>query len=203
MVQPFKRDINTYTTGVVSRHNVILVYMPGIGKGSATSVASSFRSSFGRIKLALVIGIYGGVLILVNSEEILLGDLPNRFVRKDTLEDNLGRLNTVIRAFLSKLGGLRSQDRLYERTYRYKHHDLLSYTIYTKYMVMKSGEDRDEIILREKVLGFEMEGARVWDNFPYIVIKCIYDYIDSHKNKKWQGYTIAAAIAYMKAFLKE
>jgi len=70
-------------------------------------------------------------------------------------------------------------------------------------MVMKSGEDRDEITLREKVIGFEMEGTGVWDNFPCVVIKGVCDYADSHKNKKWQGYVAAAAIACMKAFLKE
>jgi len=68
---------------------------------------------------------------------------------------------------------------------------------------MKSGEDRDEITLREKVIGFEMEGTGVWDNFPCVVIKGVCDYADSHKNKKWQGYVAAAAIACMKAFLKE
>jgi hypothetical protein len=26
-------DINAYTTGAVGRHNVVLAYMPGIGKG--------------------------------------------------------------------------------------------------------------------------------------------------------------------------
>jgi nucleoside phosphorylase len=299
-------DTNTYSTGAVGRHNVVLAHMPGMGKGSAASVSSSFRCSFGRIKLALVVGICGGVPILADGEEILLGDviistgiiqydfgrqLPDRFVRKDTLGDNLGRPNTEIRAFLSKLGGLRDrkrlgnntfsflqelckeadfqkacypgpvEDKLYERTYRHKHHDLPTCTICTKCerkvdkvcgtalesscsdlkcndtmlvprqrlprssdaweaaeeqkphihfgliasgdAVMKSGEDRDEIADKEKVIGFEMEGAGVWDNFPCVVIKGVCDYADSHKNKKWQGYAAAAAAACMKAFLKE
>jgi hypothetical protein len=34
-------DPNAYTTGVIGSHNVVLAYMPGIGKGSAASVASS------------------------------------------------------------------------------------------------------------------------------------------------------------------
>jgi len=68
-------DTNTYTTGTVGCHSVVLAHMPGIGKGSAASVASSFRSSFGRIKLALVVGICGGVPILVDGEENLLGDV--------------------------------------------------------------------------------------------------------------------------------
>ena len=300
-------DTNTYTTGAIGRHNVVLAHMPGMGKGSAASVASSFRSSFGRIKLALVVGVCGGVPVLADCEEILLGDviistgiiqydfsrqLPDRFIRKDTLEDNLGRPNVEIRAFLSKLGGFRGrkrlvdntfgflqelckkadfqkaqypgviEDKLYERTYRHKHHGLPTCMICIECekkeekvcetalesscsdlkcndnmlvqrqrlligtnagkaaeeqkpcihfgliasgdTVIKSGEDRDEIAAREKVIGFEMEGAGVWDNFPCVVIKGVCDYADSHKNKKWQGYAAAAAAAAcMKAFLKE
>jgi hypothetical protein len=44
-------DPNAYTTGVIGLHNVVLVYMPSMGKGSAASVASSFRSSFGALSL--------------------------------------------------------------------------------------------------------------------------------------------------------
>ena len=54
-------DPNAYTTGVIGSHNVVLAYMPGMGKGIAASVASSFRCSFEGIKLALVVGICGGV----------------------------------------------------------------------------------------------------------------------------------------------
>jgi nucleoside phosphorylase len=68
---------------------------------------------------------------------------------------------------------------------------------------MKSGEDRDEIAAREKVIAFEMEGAGVWENLPCVVIKGVCDYADSHKNKKWQDYAAATAAACMKAFLKD
>lgn len=299
-------DINAYTTGAIIRHNVVLAHMPNIGKGSAASVASSFKTSFRGIKLALVVGICGGVPIGTDNEEILLGDiiistgvvqydigrqLPDRFISKDTLRDNLGRPNTEIRAFLSRLEGRRGrkrletntlsyleelykeadfqkarypgavEDKLYERTYRHKHHNLPSCAMCAKCekkedgvceaaleslcsnlncsdkmlvqrqrlskgtgagnaveeqkpslhfgliasgdAVMKSGEHRDEIAAREKVIGFEMEGAGVWDNFPCVVIKGVCDYADSHKNKKWQGHAAAAAAACMKAFLKE
>lgn len=299
-------DTNAYTTGAIGRHNVVLAHMPGIGKGNAASVASSFRSSFGRIKLALIVGVCGGVPIGTDDEEVLLGDviistgiiqydfgrqLPDRFIRKDTLVDNLGRPNAEIRAFLSKLGGVRgrkrlgdntfgylqelckkadfpkarypgaAEDKLYERTYRHKHHTLPACTICRECekkedkvckialesscselecnenklvhrqrllrsidvgkaaeeqkpcihfgliasgdTVMKSGEDRDEVVAREKVIGFEMEGAGVWDNFPSVVVKGVSDYADSHKNKEWQGYAAATAAACMKAFLKE
>ena len=67
--------------------------------------------------------------------------------------------------------------------------------------VMKSGEDRDEIARSQKVDGFEMEGAGVWDVFPCVIIKGICDYADSHKDKSWQNYAAASAAACMKAFL--
>ena len=127
-------DPNAYTAGVISNHNVVLAHMPGIGKGSAASVASSFRSSFGGIKLALVVGICGGVPNTTNGEEIVLGDiiisdgiveydfgkqLPDRFIRKDTLIDSLGRPNAEIRALLTKLKGRRSRKRLQDSISRY------------------------------------------------------------------------------------
>jgi nucleoside phosphorylase len=297
-------DPNAYTTGVIGLHNVVLAYMPGMGKGNAASVAASFRSSFGGITLALVVGICGGVPNGTDDEkEVLLGDvilstgivqydfgrkLPHKFIRKDTFEENLGSSNTEVRSRLAKLKGLGGRmrlrnntvdylaallqkpgfenaqypgvdaDKLFEPTYRHKHHNLRSCITCTKcekkddeacmatldasclelkcsddhlvprdrlvkaketveaqkpYLhfgriasgdtVMKSGEDRDEIATREKVIAFEMEGAGVWDNFPCVVIKAVCDYADSHKNKKWQGYAAATAAACMKAFLKE
>ena len=67
--------------------------------------------------------------------------------------------------------------------------------------VMKSGKDRDDIARKAGVIGFEMEGAGVWDSFPCVVIKGACDYADSHKAKAWQRYAAATAAACMKAFL--
>ena len=67
--------------------------------------------------------------------------------------------------------------------------------------VMKSGKDRDAIVQQAGVIGFEMEGAGVWDVFPCVVIKGACDYADSHKTKAWQRYAAATAAACMKAFL--
>jgi nucleoside phosphorylase len=162
-------DPNAYTTGRVGGHDVVLAFMPGIGKGSAAGVAASFRSSFPHIKLGLVVGICGGVPTGINAkEDIILGDVivstglvqfdfgrqySDKVVRKDTLEDNLGRPNNEIRAFLAKMAGLQGQkqlekdtliylaailaqedfesskhpgpeeDKLYKANYRHKHHD--------------------------------------------------------------------------------
>jgi len=37
--------------------------------------------------------------------------------------------------------------------------------------------------------------------FPYLVIRGICDYLDSHKNKEWQGYVVIVAAAYAKDVL--
>ena len=36
---------------------------------------------------------------------------------------------------------------------------------------------------------FEMEAAGLMNSFPCLVIRGIYDYADSRKNKMWQPYT--------------
>src|ERR1700722_16706339 len=51
-------DPNTYTLGRIGHHNVVLAFMPGIGKGHSASVAASFRSSFVGVKQGLVVGMY-------------------------------------------------------------------------------------------------------------------------------------------------
>ena len=75
-----------------------------MGKGGAASVAATLQCSYGRIKLALVVRICGGVPIRTDGEEILLGDviistgivqdvfcrqLRDGFIGKHTLEDYL------------------------------------------------------------------------------------------------------------------
>jgi nucleoside phosphorylase len=116
-------DPNAYSFGAIGRHNVVLAYMPGMGKANAAAVAASCRLSFPNIKLAVVVGVCGAVPF-ASGDEILLGDviisdglvqydlgrrLPERFVRKDMLLDSLGRPNSEIRALLAKLKGVRTR----------------------------------------------------------------------------------------------
>lgn len=70
-------------------------------------------------------------------------------------------------------------------------------------LIMRSSADRDRIANAEGVLGFEMEGAGVWDSFPsVVVIKGACDYADSQKTKIWQRYAAATASACTKSFLR-
>ncbi|TEA18272.1 hypothetical protein C8034_v011442 [Colletotrichum sidae] len=67
--------------------------------------------------------------------------------------------------------------------------------------VMKSGKHRDRIAREHDLIGFEMEGAGIWDEMPCLVVKAVCDYADSHKNKKWQAFAAAAAASATKALL--
>jgi nucleoside phosphorylase len=129
-------DTNAYTTGVIGDHNTVLAYMPCIGKGAAGKVAGSFCSSFTGIRLALLVGICGGVPSggADTRKELLLGDvvisngivqydlgrrLPGKFKRKNTLNDNLGRPNMEILKYLEKLQGWMGAKTLKDRMTKY------------------------------------------------------------------------------------
>ncbi|KAN0066704.1 hypothetical protein V8E54_015174 [Elaphomyces granulatus] len=113
------RDSNTYSTGAIGHHNIVLVHMPNMGKVAAATAAACLRASFPEIQLALVVGICGGAPY--GNQDILLGDViiskglvqydlwrkfPNNIsMRKDTLRDNLPRPSPEIRAALAKYLG--------------------------------------------------------------------------------------------------
>jgi len=46
-----------------------------------------------------------------------------------------------------------------------------------------------------------MEAAGLMNSFPYLVIRGICNYTDSHKNKRWQPYATAAIATYAKEVL--
>ncbi|KAM0259057.1 hypothetical protein ACHAQJ_003558 [Trichoderma viride] len=125
-------DPNSYTTGRIGSHDVVLAFMPGMGKLNSANVAAGFRVSFPEIRLAIVVGVCGGVPNGADDKkEVLLGDViistalvqfdfgrryDNKTVRRDTPQDNLGRPNPEIRSFLKKLSGLRGRKTLREMT---------------------------------------------------------------------------------------
>ncbi|KAI8634366.1 pfs domain-containing protein [Xylariaceae sp. FL1651] len=69
--------------------------------------------------------------------------------------------------------------------------------------VMRSAIKRDIEVQRlgDDILCFEMEAAGLTTEFPYIVIRGISDYADSHKNDAWQHYAAATAAACTKELL--
>lgn len=128
-----QNDDNEYSMGEICKHNVVLAFLPNIGKIGASSVATNLKTSFPGIKLGLVVGICGAVPDHPKAdnpkerEEIILGDIiiskavvqydlgsqySNRHVKKDTLESNLGRPPRIINSFLQKMGTMMTNERL-------------------------------------------------------------------------------------------
>ncbi|EFQ26923.1 phosphorylase superfamily protein [Colletotrichum graminicola] len=120
-------DTDTYCTGRIGRYNVVLALLPNMDKASEASAAASLRSSFTGLRLAIVMGICGGVPNPGTDDEIILGDViisrtvvqydygrkyPDGFIRRDTLDDNLGRPNRDIRSLLSTFETDRGRDGL-------------------------------------------------------------------------------------------
>ena len=74
-------------------------------------------------------------------------------------------------------------------------------TIGSANIVVKDAALRQELRRTLKPTCVEMDAAGLMDSFPYLVIRGISDYADSHQNKKWQPYAAATAAAYMKELL--
>lgn len=286
-------DDNVYSIGVIGRHNVVIVHLPGMGKAYAAAAASNIRKTWSGIQLALVAGICGGAPRVgdlgvgvklgdvIISEGIVQYDLGrrypgNKFESKDGLLDSLPRPPPRIRAFLAKLKSQQkafqsavvdyletfqnevksfekypglAEDKLYESSYRHMHHAptdctqcceetgvicedamgasckrlgcdethlqdrsteswpplcQIHFGIFASGdTVMKSGEDRDHLSKQYGVIGFEMEGAGVWETLPSLVIKGVCDYADSHKSKSWQRHAACTAGAATKYLLDQ
>lgn len=76
-------------------------------------------------------------------------------------------------------------------------------TIASGNTVMRDVAHRNQICqdLDCGILCFEMEAAGLMNNFPCLVIRGIYNYADSHRNKKWQSHAAATSAAYAKEIL--
>lgn len=68
--------------------------------------------------------------------------------------------------------------------------------------LMKDALLRDTLVGGHRVLCFEMEAAGLMNHFPCLVIRGVCDYSDTHKNKRWQGYSAMTAAAYTKEILR-
>jgi nucleoside phosphorylase len=127
-------DANAYINGRIGKHNVVLCYMPGMGKGSAAGVASSLLVSYPGVRLALVVGICGGAPPPPEYQEIFLGDViisdsvieydfgrqyPGGFQRKTGVTDTLGRPGREIRALLNGLRAENARRELQDQAQQY------------------------------------------------------------------------------------
>ncbi|KAI0403020.1 purine and uridine phosphorylase [Xylaria palmicola] len=127
-------DTNTYTTGRIGNHNVVLALLPNMGNVAAAGTAANFRSSYSRLEIAFLVGICGGVPGIGSTNEALLGDVvisktvlpydfgrqfPSGFVPKDTVDDIPGRANRNIRSLVVTLETRFERRRLEKRTGQY------------------------------------------------------------------------------------
>ncbi|KAL4805218.1 hypothetical protein BDV18DRAFT_26107 [Aspergillus unguis] len=126
-------DQNSYRTGVIGKHNVVLAYMPQMGKAPAATVSAHLQLSFENIKLALLVGVCGGVPEggyssiflgdIVISESITNYDygrrLPDGFVSKEPAWTP----NFRVASFLRLLKGWKGCQDLERRTRH--HYDIL------------------------------------------------------------------------------
>ena len=133
-------DSNAYRMGRIGVHNVVLAYMPGIGKANSAKMANSFSTTFPEIRLGLVVGICGGAPFvrehhshprdipvwlgdIIISTQVIQYDLGHLYSDElrtmDTLENTLGRPNNEIRSFLRSVEGFRGHGELLEETWGY------------------------------------------------------------------------------------
>ncbi|KAH1998537.1 hypothetical protein KXV97_009730, partial [Aspergillus fumigatus] len=70
--------------------------------------------------------------------------------------------------------------------------------------LMKNSHKRDVLcaLMKDQVIGLEMEAAGILNVIPAGVIRGVCDYADGHKNDVWQSYAAAMAAAYAKTVLK-
>ncbi|PYI18663.1 purine and uridine phosphorylase [Aspergillus violaceofuscus CBS 115571] len=109
-------DMNSYTTGKIANHRVVLAHMPGMGKVNAAATAAGLQASFTELKLVLIVGICGGVPQA--QGQILLGDVvisKNIVPAEDAIfhpygpgpeiteQPDFGRPTSVVRSLLAKL----------------------------------------------------------------------------------------------------
>ncbi|KAH6885430.1 nucleoside phosphorylase domain-containing protein [Thelonectria olida] len=125
-------DANCYTTGRIGKYNVVLALLPHMGKANAACAAATMCSSYNSLRLALLVGVCGGVPRLgSDDDEILLGDViisktivqydlgrqyPDRFVRKNTLQDSFSKPNKDICNLLVTFETERGLERLEQRS---------------------------------------------------------------------------------------
>ncbi|KAK0734775.1 hypothetical protein B0T26DRAFT_689621 [Lasiosphaeria miniovina] len=133
--QKAPRDENHYTTGRIGKFNVVLVQLPGMGKANAATAATFLLSSYINVRLALVVGVCGGVPALgKDDDEMLLGDVvisnavvqydfgrhySHRFLPKNSIEDRLNKANKDVCALLRYLNTDHGGDQIQEKTARF------------------------------------------------------------------------------------
>ncbi|KAF3916982.1 hypothetical protein ABW21_db0200479 [Orbilia brochopaga] len=226
-------DPNAYTTGRIGHHNVVIVHIPRRGKTYASDAAYDMKTSFGNIRLALIVGACSGVPRRAGS--VKLGDVvigtevaeidfgrqyEHMFRRKRGAEANLGPQDPDIERFTMQIEAERQQ--LMRRTSEYltdiiersgrdtfeelerpQAHFGLIGAIGSGGMPIMSPTVRDDAARRENVIAFETETAGAWNKLPCMVVKAIADWADGDESRMRQDYAAKTSAACAKAILEQ
>ncbi|EHK40497.1 hypothetical protein TRIATDRAFT_153453, partial [Trichoderma atroviride IMI 206040] len=94
------------------------------------------------------------------------------------------------------------REKIIERTTREPSHVMVHYgQIASSNKAMKASKKRDSLRKEWGVLCFEMEAAGLTNDLPFLLIRGICDYSDSHKNNEWRPFASLTAAAYSKDLL--
>ncbi|PON25117.1 pfs domain-containing protein [Trichoderma gamsii] len=95
-----------------------------------------------------------------------------------------------------------NKEKIIERTPREPSHVMVHYgQIASSNKVMKASKKRDSLRKEWGVLCFEMEAANLTNDLPFLLIRGICDYSDSHKDNEWRPFASLTAAAYAKDLL--
>ncbi|KAF4943467.1 hypothetical protein FSARC_14912 [Fusarium sarcochroum] len=128
-------DRNTYVTGRIGKHNIVIT-MLGMGKVNSATTATSLRSSYPNIQLAILVGICGAIPY-IDAKPVRLGDviisdiivqydfgrqINREFVRKKTSDSSSGPVSRDVLNLLTNINTSFGRRRLHERTMVFSEH---------------------------------------------------------------------------------
>ncbi|CAI4212356.1 unnamed protein product [Parascedosporium putredinis] len=195
-------------------------------KGAAATVAANMERTFPSLEWRFLVGIGAGVPskehdirlgdVVISMPEGQYGGVVQYDLGRDT-EDSfelkgfltppptiLRNAVTVMRSNNLAPGNKNcNKEEVVERPLRQRPDPKIHYgLIASGDRVVKSATKRQMTVDKiGQILCFEMEAAGIATEYPYIVIRGVSDYADSHKNDKWQMYAAATAAASAKELL--
>ncbi|EME84660.1 uncharacterized protein MYCFIDRAFT_135631 [Pseudocercospora fijiensis CIRAD86] len=173
---------------------------------------------------------YGDVII---GKQVIQEDfgrlMDDGMHRKTEVEDVLGRLPPRIRQWIGALSGWRNlkglksdvtvilektfQDAEFVKMFAFPERregevgrselQIFLGRVATSDAVLKSAERRDRMIEQDKVIGFEMESAGMWDQLPTVLVKSVCDFANVQKSKEWQPFAALTAAATTQAMVRK
>ncbi|KAF5559004.1 hypothetical protein FMEXI_199 [Fusarium mexicanum] len=108
MGDPYGRvdsDTNSYITGRIEKHNVVMTILSGMGTSSAAAASVNLKASYTGLQLVLLVGVCGG-LPRIGDKDAFLGDVivSKQIVGYDNIfDDGTRRPNPDIRPLLAVL----------------------------------------------------------------------------------------------------